>query len=36
MTCIITNSNDSVLRIYDTTHEMMNTDNKEQVEIVIK
>ncbi len=34
-TCIITNSNDSVLRIYDTTNEMMNDEGKHQVELVI-
>ncbi len=34
-TCIITNSNDSVLRIYDTTIEMMNDEGKDQVELVI-
>ena len=33
-TCIITNSDDSILRIYDTTVEMLNTDGKDGVELV--
>jgi hypothetical protein len=33
-TCIVTNSDDSILRIYDTTFEMLNNENKENIELV--
>lgn len=30
----MTNSSDSILRLYDTTNDMMNSEDKENVEIV--
>lgn len=33
-TCIITNSSDSVLRIYDTSHQMLNSQVTEEIELV--